>query len=58
MKKDLLEILVCPLCKGKLTYDQPKQELQCHFDKLGYPIREGIPIMLENLARNLEIEEF
>ena len=53
MKKDLLEILVCPLCKGKLEYDPKQQELICNFDKLAFPIRDGVPIMLENEARVL-----
>lgn len=51
MKKDLLEILVCPLCKSKLNYDAKQQELICNADKLAFPIRDGVPIMLENEAR-------
>lgn len=50
---NLLNILVCPLCKGKLLYDHNAQELLCHFDKLAFPIREGVPIMLQNEARDL-----
>ena len=46
MDNRLLEILVCPLCKGKLEYDRAAQELICHADKLAYPIRDGIPVML------------
>ncbi len=57
MKKDLFEILVCPYCKGKLTYETGSQELWCRFDKLAFPIREGIPIMLESEARVLTTEE-
>ena len=57
MKKDLFEILVCPYCKGKLTYETRYQELWCHFDKLAFPIREDIPIMLESEARVLTTEE-
>lgn len=53
MNKSLLDILVCPLCKGKLTYDKTAQELICSFDKLAYPIREGIPVMLIEEARQL-----
>lgn len=53
----LLEILVCPLCKGPLTLHRSDQgqpvELRCHADRLGFPIRDGIPVMLENEARTL-----
>ena len=47
----LLEILVCPICKGPLSYDRAAQELICHADKLAYPIRDGIPVMLVDEAR-------
>ena len=47
----LLEILVCPLCKGPLTYDKKAQELICSGDRLAYPIRDGIPIMWADEAR-------
>ncbi len=53
----LLEILVCPLTKGPLEYDAEKQELISRAAKLAYPIREGIPIMLEDEARPLDEEE-
>jgi uncharacterized protein YbaR (Trm112 family) len=53
MESRLLEILVCPLCKGPLRHDRERQELVCKADKLAYPIRDGIPIMLENEARNI-----
>jgi len=53
--KKLLEILVCPLCKGKLLLK--KDELICGFDRLAYPIRDGIPVMLEPEARTLSLEE-
>lgn len=55
MDKKLLEILVCPLCKGKLLLK--KDELICGFDRLAYPIRDGIPVMLEPEARTLSLEE-
>ncbi|WP_454762979.1 Trm112 family protein [Cupriavidus campinensis] len=51
MDNRLLEILVCPLCKGKLEHDRAAQELICHADKLAYPIRDGIPVMLADEAR-------
>jgi len=49
----LLEILVCPLCKGPLQYDKAAQELTCKADRLAFPIRDGIPVMLEDEARTL-----
>ena len=51
MDKKLLEILVCPLCKGELLYSKKAQELVCQGDRLAYPIRDGIPVMLEDEAR-------
>ncbi|HWL28374.1 MAG TPA: Trm112 family protein [Burkholderiaceae bacterium] len=56
MESRLLEILVCPLCKGPLRHDRERQELVCKADKLAYPIRDGIPVMLENEARNITQE--
>ena len=53
----LLEILACPLCKGPLHYDKPAQELICKVDRLAYPIREDIPVMLEDEARALAADE-
>lgn len=55
MDKRLLEILVCPLCKGKLLVK--KQELICLFDRLAFPIHDGIPVMLEHEARVVSLEE-
>jgi uncharacterized protein YbaR (Trm112 family) len=49
----LLDILVCPICKGPLEYDKKAQELICNGDKLAYPIRDGIPIMWADEAREL-----
>ncbi len=53
MESHLLDILVCPLCKGRLHYDRQTQELACRADKLAFPIRDGIPVMLESEARPL-----
>jgi uncharacterized protein YbaR (Trm112 family) len=53
----LLEILVCPLSKGTLVYDRAAQELLSPQSGLAYPIRDGIPIMLVDEARNLSDEE-
>lgn len=57
MDKKLLEILVCPLCKGPLRYDKAKSELVCKADRLAYPIRDDIPVMLEDEARRIADEE-
>lgn len=57
MDKKLLDILVCPICKGQLVYLNEASELVCKFDRLAYPIREEIPIMLENEARSMTSEE-
>ncbi|MGI2180649.1 Trm112 family protein [Shewanella oncorhynchi] len=48
--KKLLDIVACPVCKGKLEYDKTTQQLICKVDKLAYPITEGIPVLLENRA--------
>jgi uncharacterized protein YbaR (Trm112 family) len=53
----LLEILVCPVTKGPLAYDRQKQELISKSARLAYPIRDGIPVMLEDEARRLTPEE-
>lgn len=57
LDKKLLAILVCPLCKGPLRYDADKKELVCRLDVLAFPIRDGIPVMLEEEARQLSAEE-
>jgi uncharacterized protein YbaR (Trm112 family) len=57
MDVKLLEILACPLCKGKLEYSKGAQEFICRFDRLAYPVKEGIPVMLEQEARVLTLEE-
>lgn len=57
MDKRLLEILVCPLCKGRLVYDKKAAELICKVDRLAYPIRDDIPVMLEEEARKLPADE-
>ena len=57
MDKKLLEILACPVTKGSLIYDKDKQELVSKSARLAYPIRDGIPVMLENEARTLSDEE-
>lgn len=57
MDPKLLEILVCPLCKGPLVYNKVAEELICKGDRLAFPIRDGIPVMLEEEARRLPAEE-
>ncbi|MBB4186844.1 Trm112 family protein [Sinorhizobium terangae] len=50
----LLELLVCPLTKGRLSYDAEAQELISEKARLAYPIRDGVPIMLVSEARKIE----
>ena len=57
MDKKLLDILACPICKGPLIYDKNKNELICKVDKLAYPIRDDIPVMLEEEARQIPADE-
>lgn len=57
MDKKLLDILVCPLCKGKLVYEKKAGELICRADRLAFPIRDGIPVMLQEEARELRADE-
>ena len=61
MDPKLLEILVCPLCKGPLAYRKDARreiaELVCKADRLAYPVKDGIPVMLEEDARKLPPEE-
>ena len=58
MDKRLLDILVCPICKGELIYRQQQRELICKFDRLAYPIRDDIPVMLDSEARKLSLDEY
>ena len=57
MDKKLLSILVCPVSKAPLEYDQDRQELVCRASGLAYPIRDGIPVMLAAEARQLSTDE-
>lgn len=57
MDPKLLEILVCPVTKGPLVYDRSKQELVSKSARLAYPIKDGIPVMLEDEARKLTPDE-
>ena len=58
MNPKLLEILVCPVTKGPLVYDKQRQELISKTARLAYPVRDGIPVMLEDEARRLEESEY
>lgn len=57
MDRKLLAILVCPICKGDLHYDRKAGELLCLADGLAFPIRDGVPIMLRDEARQMSFEE-
>ncbi|MDE2070983.1 MAG: Trm112 family protein [Gammaproteobacteria bacterium] len=57
MDAKLLEILVCPLCKGPLVYHKAENELVCKPDRLAYLVRDGIPVMLQEEARELGTDE-
>jgi len=57
MDNRLLDILACPICKGPLVYKKAADELICKADRLAFPIRDEIPVMLEEEARRLEPEE-
>jgi len=55
--KKLLNILACPICKGGLKYNRKAKELVCKVDRLAFPIRDDIPVMLEQEARQLPADE-
>ncbi len=57
MDKNLLDILACPICKSSLIYKKDEQELICKADRLAFPIRDDIPVMLEDEARELTNDE-
>lgn len=52
-----LELLVCPICKGKLVYRKNDAELICPADRLAFPVRDDIPVMLAEEAREITVEE-
>lgn len=58
MDPKLLEILVCPVTKGPLVFDRERQELISKSARLAYPVRDGIPVLLEDEARKLEQHEY
>lgn len=57
LDKKLLTLLVCPVSKAPVEYDEARQELVCRASGLAYPIRDGIPVMLESEARRLTVDE-
>lgn len=57
LDKKLLEILVCPICKKDLVYDKDRKELICLSDLLAFPVKDGIPVMLEDEAREVSFSE-
>ncbi len=57
MDARLLEILACPVCKGALLYRREQQMLVCRLDRLAYPIRDDVPVMLEEEARQLTADD-
>ena len=57
MDSKLLEILVCPICKGPLAWRKDANELVCKADRLAFPVKDGIPVMLEEEARALGADE-
>ena len=56
MNRQLLNILACPLCKGRLHYNKKRAELECRNDRLAFPVRNGIPVLLVMDARQLDPE--
>lgn len=57
MDNSLLEILACPVCKGRLHYQKPASELICNACRLAYPVRDEIPVMLTEEAREMPADE-
>ncbi|WP_445353952.1 Trm112 family protein [Natronospira bacteriovora] len=55
--RNTLGLLVCPICKGELIHDRNAGELICKADRLAFPVRDGIPVMLEEEARRISLEE-
>ena len=57
LDKKLLAILACPICKGELRFDKSAKELVCAADKLAFPVRDGVPVMLTAEARAMSSDE-
>lgn len=54
----LLDIMACPICQSRLIYQRDAQEVICKADRLAFPIQDGIPVMLEDEARRISLEEY
>jgi uncharacterized protein YbaR (Trm112 family) len=57
MNHNLIDLLVCPLCKGQLKHDKPNQRLICRFDRLAFAVRDGVPIMLIDQAETIDLDD-
>jgi uncharacterized protein YbaR (Trm112 family) len=57
MDRKLLEIVACPVCKGRVEYQAARKELLCRADRLAFPVADGIPVMLEEEARKVDLSE-
>ncbi|MGD2054635.1 MAG: Trm112 family protein [Gammaproteobacteria bacterium] len=56
MNRKLLQILACPVCKGRLQYNKKQSELECAHDSLAFPVRSGVPVLLEMDARRITVK--
>ena len=56
LNPEILDIIACPICNGKLHYDKDHKVLICKFDKLEFPIKNGVPIMLESEAKSIDVD--
>lgn len=57
MKQELINIVACPICKGKLQFDKQKNILVCRFDKLAFPIVDGMPVLIESEADKITLDD-
>jgi uncharacterized protein YbaR (Trm112 family) len=57
MNHNLIDLLVCPLCKGQLHHDKSNQRLICRFDRLAFAVRDGVPIMLIDQAEPIDLDD-
>ena len=57
MKQELINIVACPICKGKLQFDKQKNILVCRFDKLAFPVVDGIPVLIESEADKITLDD-
>ena len=57
LEANLFEIIACPICKGELVYHSQNQEFICKLDRLGFPVKDGLPVLFEDQARSLPADE-